>query len=319
MSEQPTIDLEAATTWLGERYGTGVSGVAELTGGAWSKAFSFCLGGDGLVVRFGPYRDDYMKDLLAVAFDGPALPVPHVHEVGEALGGYYALSELHHGRFLETLDAARFKQLMPALLAGLDALRAVELPHPSGCTWVEDASEPDTTCWRDWLLGGLVDTPGDRVSGWRSQLAATPELDQLFVTAEASLHSLLGALPEIRHVLHLDLLNRNVLVAQDASRLEAVFDWGCLSFGDFVYEVAWFTFWSPWHAGLAAADFLGAIRSHYASIGLDVPDFEERLECYELHIGLTHLAYCTFAKLGDDLAGVAKRLKQILGQSTRSG
>ena len=46
-------------------------------------------------------------------------------------------------------------------------------------------------------------------------------------------------------MVHGDLLNRNVLVAPDGSRLTAVFDSGCSTYGDFLYEVAWFTFWPP--------------------------------------------------------------------------
>ena len=75
------------------------------------------------------------------------------------------------------------------------------------------------------------------------------------------------------------LLNRNVLVAGDGSRLVAVFDWGCSAYGDFLYEVAWFTFWAPWHAGLAAIDFRSVMRGHYDATGLDVPFFDERLRC----------------------------------------
>ena len=42
------------------------------------------------------------------------------------------------------------------------------------------------------------------------------------------------ALPEIHHVLHGDLVNRNVLVGQD-HRLTAVFDFGSSKVGDFPY------------------------------------------------------------------------------------
>jgi hygromycin-B 4-O-kinase len=119
-------------------------------------------------------------------------------------------------------------------------------------------------------------------------------------------------------VLHGDMLNRNVLVAADGSRLTGVFDWGCSAYGDFLYEVAWFTFWAPWHTGLAAIDFRSVIRRHYNATGLDVPCFGQRLRCYELHIGLTHLAYCAFAGHRDqDLHAVAQRTREILGQGTR--
>ena len=110
-----------------------------------------------------------------------------------------------------------------------------------------------------------------------------------------------------------------VLVAGDGSRLVAVFDWGCSAYGDFLYEVAWFTFWAPWHAGLAAIDFRSVMRGHYDATGLDVPFFDERLRCYELHIGLTHLAYCAFAGgREEDLHAVARRTREILESAPRT-
>ena len=52
-----------------------------------------------------------------------------------------------------------------------------------------------------------------------------------------------------RHLIHSDLLNYNVLVAD--GRISAVIDWGCAMYGDFLYDLAWFEFWAPWYAGLA--------------------------------------------------------------------
>ena len=241
-----------------------------------------------------------------MALSGPDLPVPPVLETGRALGGAYAVSERRFGVFLEALDADRWRRLLPALLRGLDALRDAPAlgagpPAPAGG-------------WREQLMAGLEDHPGQRVSGWRATLARSAELDTLFTAGEHMISGLLDACPQTPHVLHRDLLNRNVLVAGDGSRLTAVFDWGCYGLGDFLYEVAWLTFWAPWHAGLAAIDFRAAILGHYQAAGLDVPRFDERLRCYELHVGLTHLAYCTFTgDPGRHLPSIARRTREILG------
>lgn len=293
--------LADATGFLGERYGGRASDIRELGGGAWSRAFSFRLGRSDLVARFGRYGEDFRKDQAAMGFAGPDLPVPKVLEVGSALGGAYAISERHDGLFLEELDEPRWRRLLPALMRGLDHLR--HLQGPGG---------PGTATWPEWLLSGLADRPGERVSGWRAILARSPELEETFVAAERGFAALLVACPQARHLLHLDLLNRNVLVAEDGSRLTAVFDWGCSAYGDFLYEVAWFTFWAPWQPGLAAIDFRSVIRGHYDAIGLDVPRFDERLRCYELHVGLTHLAYCAFAGHEEDLYAVARRTRGLL-------
>ena len=222
------VGLREAAGFLAERYAGQARDVAELGGGDWSRAFSFRLEGRDLVARFGRYGEDFARDQQAMALSGPDLPVPDVLETGRALGGAYAVSERRFGVFLETLDAARWRRLLPALLRGLDALRDA----PALAAGERAARRPrHRGGWREQLMAELEDRPGQRVSGWRAVLAGSAELDSLFTAGERTVSGLLDACPEIRHVLHRDLLNRNVLVAADGSRLTAVFDWGCYGAG----------------------------------------------------------------------------------------
>ena len=72
------------------------------------------------------------------------------------------------------------------------------------------------------------------------------------------------------------------------------------------------SFWHAWHPGLDAIDFRSSVLDHYAEIGLEVDNFDERLACYEIHIGLNHLAYNTFVSGRDeDLAKIGLRLRQM--------
>ena len=304
-----TTTLEAAAAFLAERYGPEATDVAELGGGDWSRAFAFRLDGRDLVARFGLHLEDYLKDEKAMGFTGPDLPVPAVIEIGEALGGYFAISERYFGRFLEELDADGWRRVMPALLRTLDALRELETPGGGAVDWTGGDAEPGGS-WRGWLVASLQDDGAGRTGGWRTRL--TPEAADVFAAGERAMGSLLGFCPELRHVIHRDLLNRNVLVSDDASRLEAVFDWGCSLAGDFVYEVAWFTFWSFWYPALAAVDFGRVVQDHYRSIGLEVENFDQRLRCYEIQIGLEHIAYATFSNRDDYLGGITRATAAIL-------
>ena len=296
------VTIDKARAFLADRYRGRARAVAKLGGGDWSSAFSFRLDGRDLVVRFGQWREDFEKDEAAMAFAGPDLPVPRVLEIGDAFEGAYAISERHFGAFLEALDAEGFQRVLPALLRALDAMRALPAcPDARGAPWGE------------WLRELLIDRPGGRVSGWRHNIASSPELNALFLAGESAFEGALDVCPDLQHVLHLDLINRNVLVSDDRIHLEAVFDWGCLGYGDFLYEVAWFTFWAPWHPGLAATDIRGAILEHYASTGVAVENFDERIRCYELHIGVHHLAYNTFVPGREkDLALIAARLRDLI-------
>jgi aminoglycoside phosphotransferase (APT) family kinase protein len=296
--------------FLTARYGA-VSEVAELGGGDWSRAFSFRLGAEPLVARFGQYPEDFEKDRAAMEFAGPDLPVPRVLEIGEALGGFYAISERHHGIFLESLDFDGWLALTPSLFHALDAMRAIR-PSAGGSVGWDVSSPSETISWHDWLVLSLEDRPGRRVSGWRAELAKEPWIERVYVDAEKYMLSSLRACPELRNLVHSDLLNRNVLVDRSSASLEAVFDWGCAFFGDFVYEIAWFTFWAPWYPALEQLDFEQKAREHFDAIGLAVPAFPERLRCYEAHIGLAHIAYSTFTRRHDDQAAVASRTRRAL-------
>ena len=298
------MDAEDARTFLERRFGAGeVADVERLGGGAWSDSFGFRTRGRSLVARFGRWREDFEADRQAMAWAGPDLPVPRVLEIGDAPVGAYAISERHAGRFLEDLPAHDLRRLLPALLRALDALRAVQGPAGG-----------DRTPWHEQLEAGLVDVPGERVSGWRARLAADAALDRRFVECEQRFRELLPRCPDRRDLLHRDLLHGNVLVTGDASRLEAVFDWGCTGFGDFAYELAWFSFWSPFHGGLAEVDVVAAAHEHLrsgAASAEDLAGLDERLVAYELHIGLTHLAYHGFTGEHDWLDAVATRMDRI--------
>ena len=73
---------------------------------------------------------------------------------------------------------------------------------------------------------------------------------------------------------------------------------------------------APPFAPLAAIDFRSIALNHYDATGVDVPLFDDRLRVYELHIGLTHLAYCAFARRASDLFAVARRLASTTGPLT---
>lgn len=94
-----------------------------------------------------------------MAWSSRALPIPRVLEVGEALGGYYALSERAFGTFLDSLDGPDFQRALSALFAALDAAGSVELSDSSGYgMWRADGNAPFGT-WREALLAIADDRP----------------------------------------------------------------------------------------------------------------------------------------------------------------
>lgn len=292
----------AVAAFLSETTSGAVRDLVPITHGEWSTAYSFTLEGQALIVRFSNYSEDFAKDSAAYAYHSPRLPVPRIIRLGKAFGGYFAISEKQPGIAIDLLNASAIKRVVPAVFDLLDALRVADISGSEGYgSWSREGKGAHAS-WKRALVAIAEDTPGKRTQGWKDKLAATVGL-----TAFSHLHHRLVSLadhcPRERHLIHGDLLHYNLLVAGD--EISAVLDWGNSLYGDFLYELAWFTFWSPWHPAMAGIDFRKQALAHYRQIGLDVPAFEERLACYELHIGLDSIAYCAFTERWGQLEKVS--------------
>jgi hygromycin-B 4-O-kinase len=287
------------------RLGADVGVVEAVAHGEWSRAFT-C---GKYVVRFSALEEDFRKDARAAQYASSRLPIPRILDLGQAFDGFYAISERARGAYLDDLDAPALGCVLPALLAALDDMRAIDVPAAHGYgVWRADATAPHAS-WRAVLLDVANDRPENRTYGWRAQLAASPGGCARFDQAYSVLESRVASLPDERHLVHADLLNFNVLV--DGPRVSAVLDWGSSLYGDFLFDVAWFTFWQPWYPAWLDVDFRAAALDHYASIGLDVPHFAERMRCYETFIGLENQTYSAFKGRWDKVDEVAQRTLAI--------
>ena len=309
--ERPAVDQAAAAAFLNTRFGDDVSDVVTAPRqGAWSRAYFFRRDGADFVVRFASSSINFLKDRVIGSRATDDLPIPQVIEIGEALGAHYAISERAFGAILEELDAVDMQAALPSLLRALDAIREADVSDSTGYGgWASDGRTTHRS-WRDYLLMDPPDPYSASGAVWRSHVADRPQALTEFDDAHAQLPALLDGCPEIRHLVHCDLLYGNVLVAD--GRISGVFDWGCALVGDFLYDLAWLTFWAPWYEGLGAIDLRSEALRHYEEIGLDVPEFDARLHAYEVHIGLAGQAYQAFTEDWGEFDTTARRVRQLL-------
>lgn len=305
----PDIPLDAAERVLGSVLGLAPTHLAALKPGAWSSAFAFEANGAPYVIRFSHHRDDFERDAFARRFAGPCVPVPAVTHLGEHDGIAYAVSERATGGFIDSLSGDDFRRTVPSLLETLNALRLADHAGTQGFGGWDARGNGSHTSWRTFLRNALEDRPGERGGDWR------PLLEQSVIGAESFdrdiqvLERLLVDMPEKRHVLHSDLINYNCFVRDH--RISGIIDWGCAMYGDFVYEIAWFTFWSPWYPQWGEIDFAREALAFYRDAGADVCGFDERLTCYELQIGLAHQAYNAFVGNWTELANVTRHTTTV--------
>jgi hygromycin-B 4-O-kinase len=276
--------------------------------GEWSAAYSVRTADVDLVARFGAYDEDFEKDAYAARYSSEALPIPPIIEWGPALGAFYAFAPRMRGEHIDGLDETRMRRVLPSLFAALDAMQRVELVGKGFGAWRANGRTSHSS-WRQWLLG-LVDEPATRdAPGWRELLRDLPSAVRSFEEGYERLVQLAEGCPEVRHLFHDDLINRNVLVQDD--RISAVLDWGSSKYGDFLYDIANLVFYKPWFPQWHGIDFAAEALAHYGSIGQAVPQFAERLKCYALRIALDGVAYSAFRKRWGEVELRARRALEI--------
>ncbi len=310
MANDHTIDVQQARSFLTGHLGIEPAQVVQIGEGAWSRCFGFSCDGQALVIRFGPYVDDFQKDQLAHAYATPDLPIPQVLEIGPALDGYYAISQRVYGLPLEEVSAEQWMALLPAVVAALEALRTADLTATVGFGgWGADGNAGHSG-WASRLLSVDQDTPDQRSHGWRERLARSSHGAATFAWGFDLLKKIVDdAVP--RCLLHCDLMNRNVLV--DGARITGVLDWGCSVYGDHLYDLAWFEFWAPWHPQLNVASLRSALEQRWLEKGYAPENKDARLLASYLHIGLERLAYHAYLENWETLAAIADRMRALAG------
>ncbi len=302
------VDVGQAQLFLSSHLTREVADVALIGEGAWSRCFGFQLGAEALVIRFGSHVDDFQKDQYASRFAALDLPIPQVIEIGEAFGGYYAISTRSYGVPLESLDTSEWTAIIPAVVAALEAMRMADLSATSGVGGWDMAGQAAATSWASHLLAVAKEDPASRTYGWRARLRAFPAADATFSWGLDLLNQVVDdAVP--RSLLHCDLINRNVLVSD--ARVTGIFDWGCSRFGDHLYDLAWFEFWAPWYPALDIQALRVALEQSWHEAGYVPQNQAARLlSCY-LHIGLDHLGYNAYLGDASALAETAERMRTL--------
>jgi hygromycin-B 4-O-kinase len=308
VESKASYSTELVAEFLLSRFGKGVGNIQPLKGGEWSSAYAFQCEGRDLVIRFGGDDYTFKKDQLAVAFASADLPIPKIKAIGEAFGGYFAISERALGELLESLSKEKMRRVFPALFRMLDAAREVDVSAYGFGDWFGPETASGKT-WRDCLLEIANDPPDAYCHGWRAALAASPVGESAFDEAFERLKQLANEPPEGPHLVHNDLLCGNILVSED--RITGVIDWQCSFCGDLLYDIALLAYGAPWFPAMEGIDWEAEARDHFATVGLEIPELEERLLCCQIHVGLGAQQFNAHMRRWEEVEQHAKRTLEL--------
>ncbi len=292
MPQKPNISSQDTTQFLQEKLNTEISALTLLSGGEWSQAYSFIHDGKKYVLRWCHSSESFEKDAFAGTFNTQDLPVPKVIDSGKHFDTHFAISEFVQGSFLEKLSADELDQTLPAVLKMLDALRTADLSQTTGYGAWDKNGKGSHASWQEYLLDVKKDSEQSITHGWSANLTSSSFGTKMFDQLYAQFETLVEKCPESRELIHADLINCNVMISQ--TKISAVIDWQCSLYGDSLYDIAWFLYYSAWYPQFKEVNLREKLLSNFESNAQSVSHIKERLACYYLHIGLGSIAYNAF-------------------------
>ncbi len=284
-----------------------------LNSGAWSTAYRFINDGESLVVRVSNTDLNFKKDKWAYEIAGDLLPIPKVLDIKHSGDKYFCISEFVEGIYFETLDAVSLQSIKNSILNIFQGLLNTEVYNIAGFGSLGSKLEGNNVSWREYILSISqdLDQEDNLIHGWRSNINKSQLFRDQFEELFQEMVSLIGCLPEVKYLIHSDLLNFNVLA--NKNKVTGVLDWGSSMIGDYLYDLAWFEFYEPWYPEFTKVNLVEEIRLNVFKF--DSSQYKrERLLAYKLHIGLGSLAYNSYRNDWKEFKKAYDRTKKILGK-----
>jgi hygromycin-B 4-O-kinase len=282
---------------LQQRWGR-ISHFKPLAEGLDSQAFCFRQGTIDYVLRINRSIDGFRKDRFVYRrFANPNLPIPEVLDVGRLDETHaFCVSRRMRGLRLQEMDATRLPQLIGPGLRLLRTIAAVDIGKTQGFGRFDAEGVAPYARWQDFLTS--INDP--QQYDW----AKSDRTDHL-----PTVRSLCGIVtqlaadcPEERRLVHGDFGSCNVLT--DGEKITAVIDWDRALFGDPLYDTANMLFWRE--------EYLRPLLERIAKQAQNLPNWHNRVFCYQLRIGLQEL-YDSASGIGTiDLTWLTNRCKTIV-------
>lgn len=290
--------------FLQKKFDSNILRVNFIEGGEMSQAFSFTSKNDDFIIRV--YRESYSfeKDKYAYEhFANKDLPIPKVLSIGEFNRIlFYAISKKAKGKHLDKLDEKTLKKLVPEIIKIHDEIRNIKINN-TGYGWWDKNGNTKYKSWKDSLLSKKEHVEEDLQKTKTNPSKERGTIESVY----KEMIKYLKFVPEIKHLVHADLGGSNMIY--DGKKITGVLDFANSLYGDFLYDIAWLDFWWP------EIGYKKEFKKHYIETGVDIADFEERILCYKLHMGLGILGFFLLSEQKEKYEWAKNKLLKLLEES----
>lgn len=293
------IDTETVSCFLRRHFDTHISNAEQIGAGMFSEAFAFNFEKQELVIRLNIYEEDFRKDSFAYRHFASKIPIPKLIEYDRFDQDYYfAITERCAGYTLNELEEISVREVLPSLFETLHALCTIDTLPYSGWGLTDAQGHGRFASWQEYLLSFYNQK---FPFTWKELFDRTCMEREIYEEYVSILQDYLPFCATDKYWVHGDFGFDNVMASD--TKVTGILDWAEARLGDFIYDIAYLEFWSE---NIPYKELWLAWAEHRQLL---ISDFEERMRCYLIHIGLGGLAIAAIRGDIEDYLRVKARLQ----------
>lgn len=291
------INKDLVLDFLKENFDASITNIEFISGGESSQAFSFHSDKGNFVIRINSNKRSFEKDEYAFnTFASEKIPIPKIVRIGQIDEKYYfAISTLAIGKIINELTEEEYQETFPDLLRVLDEIHAIDISKYSGYGSWDLNRIGKFQSWKDSVLS--VNEYPTKENLFEVSFLERAVWNKIFT----HIQELVKFCPEEKWLVHGDYGHNNAI--SDGRKITGVLDWAESIYGDFIYDIAWLSFWN-------SKEHAKQIDTYYSQ--KEISNFAERLLCYKLCIGLSALSFFAYSEQKEKYESTKERIFNLL-------
>lgn len=274
--------------FLSQQMHTEITALRKLSSGMFSQAYSFIADKKEYVLRLNKHEKDFKKDVYAYQNFGSKLLIPKILKYGKYDDElYYAIMLKCKGITHDKIKNP--ENILPEIVQTIETMRAIDVTNHQGFGLLNENGQGRYDSWRE-AITSFYNHKFPKIETKRF-------IDDVIL---GKIFNLLEFIPKTKYLVHGDFGFDNLVI--DDGKITGVLDWAESKYGDFLYDVAWLDFWS------SDIKYAQAFKNYYIVNKIEILNFDKRIECYSLHIGLSGLILAAYLDKKQDYEKIKRRM-----------
>jgi hygromycin-B 4-O-kinase len=305
---KPEISDSVVHEFLSTHFKDPITDLGHIEGGHISQVVTFASGGKEFVLRINSSNMDAnfeKEDFISTAYASEQVPIPPVVARAHHNDLHYIITPKYPGRQFDSLSRHESAEALPSILGTLAAIHTTDISHQTGFGLFNGRGQGFFPDWPGNLRCVKDEERADGFFGKWHTLFDTSFLDRNeFNRIYEIMESLITHCPTKRYLVHGGFAGGNVLIHKGS--VSAVIDWMDAKYGDFIYDIAWITYWDLENR------YRDTLLTEYTRRDFDMKASAERILCYHCYMALDGMRFFSKKQDFEGYTWVVNRISQLL-------